>query len=220
MQITPVQIVTSLGLALAAWYLMAMIYNRRRGRAAYRWLVDGLDVFGPGHEGKWLGSAGSGAQMAVPKAGHPFRRVEVIYLLESRELLPLWLVDLLRNKRDQLIFKALLRAKPLAEVEIAPAASRMARRIRDRVDDSWNTAEVKGYYVASRGKDSGRVVEAFRPFLSAYGDQLRSISWSEGKPDLIVVLALGPLIPTADNASNLFTSLKAAVERAIRSTDA
>jgi hypothetical protein len=220
MQVTPEQILVSVGLVLAAWYLMATIYNRRRGHAAYRWLASGLDVFGESHEGKWLGSASSGAQLTVSRAVQPFRRVEVIYLLESRELLPLWLVDLIRDKRDQLIFKAVVRGKHLAEVEIAPSASRTARRIRKRIDDSWSVGEENGFFIAQRGRDADRILEGFDTFLAAYGDQIRSISWSEGRPDVIIILSFGPLLAENEKASTLFASLKEAVEGATLDQDA
>jgi len=211
MQVTPEQILVTIGLALAAWYLLAMIYNRRRGHAAYRWLVGGLDALGEDRESKWLGSAASGAQIVVTQAEKPFRRVEIVYLMESRELLPLWLFDLLRNKRDQLIFKALLRAKRLAEVEIAPARSRTAGRVKKRLDDSWTTAEQGRFFIASRGREANLVMEALRSFLEVYGDQVRSISWSKGKPDLIIILALGPLLASGKDATGLFNALKATV---------
>ncbi len=213
MQITPEQLLVTIGLVLAAWYLLALIYNRRRGHAAYRWLAGGLDVLGQSHESKWLGSAASGAQLIVTRAVQPFRRVEVVYLLESRELLPLWLFDLLRNKRDQLIFKALLRVKRQAEIEIAPAASRTAGRVRKRVDESWTTGEQGQFFVARRGREADLVLAALDSFLAVYGDQVRSISWSKGRPDVIAILALGPLLSTADDATELFTSLKEAVAR-------
>lgn len=219
MQVTPEQILVGLGLALAAWYLMATIYNRRRGHAAYRWLAKGLDVFGESHEGKWLGSASSGAQLTVSRAVTPFRRVEVLYLLESRELLPLWLIDILRNKRDQLIFKAVVRFKHLAEVEIAPSTSRMAGRIRKRIDDSWNTSEENGFFIAERGRDTERVLTGLTPFLANYGEQIRSISWSKGRPDVIIILALGPLLADNKDASELFTALKEAVDEAASGLD-
>ncbi len=220
MQVTPEQILVTVGLVLAAWYLLALMYNRRRGHAAYRWLIAGLDALGQNHESKWLGSAASGLQLVVAPAAQPFRRAEVIYLLESRELLPLWLFDLLRNKRDQLIFKALLRIKHPAEVELAPSTSRTARRIKKRLDASWTISEANGFFVAKRGRDTDRVLAALEPFLALYGDEVRSISWSKGKPDLIVILALGPLLAADGEATKLFTSLKETVARVNRAGDA
>jgi hypothetical protein len=220
MQITPEQILVGIGLLLAAWYLLALVYNRRRGHAAYRWLISGLDMLGEDRESKWLGSAASGAQIVVNRAAPPYRRVEVIYLLESRELLPLWLVDLLRNKRDQLIFKAILRIKHPAEVEIAPLGSRTARRIERRLDQTWTTEQTSQFFVARRGKDAVLILDALQPFLSVYGDQVRSISWSKGRPELIIILALGPLLAAGKESAELFTSLMDGVGRANREQDA
>lgn len=208
MNLSPEQLVVGLGAVLAAWYLLASIYNRRRGLAAYRWLRDGLDVIGDRHEGKWLGSAASGAHLIVAKAKPPFRRVEVIFILESRELLPLWIVDLLRDKRDQVIFKATVRASRQAELEIAPVSGRIARRIRSRVDNTWEQSEMGGMLVAHRGRDASPVLEMLKPILNAYGSQLRHISWATSKPNLIAILNLPELLKSGDNATDLFTCIR------------
>ncbi len=182
--------------------------------ATYYWVRDGLAVLGEKHTGKWLGSASSGAHLIVDKANHPFRRVEIIFLLESRELLPLWLVDLLRDKRDQIIFKAKLRSPRQADVEIAPAASRMARRIQGRTDESWTSLEEGGFYIASRGRDAAAVYEGLQAITTAYGQQVRHISWSKGQPDLIAVFKVHDLLKNERNAVQLFTDISNAVAQA------
>lgn len=211
MNLSPEQIVVGIGALLAAWYLIASFYNRRRGLAAYRWLRDGLDTLGDKYEGKWLGSAASGAHLTIAKASPPFRRVEVIFLLESRELLPLWLFDIWRNKRDQVIFKATTQAVRQAEVEIAPADSPIARRIRIRVDDSWKTSNQGGFFIASRGRDTSLVLPALKPILDNYGPHIRHLSWSKSRPNLIAIFNLPDLLSSGDPASNLFTCIRDAM---------
>lgn len=208
MKLTPEQILVGLGVFLALWYLFASIYNRRRGLAAYRWLRDGLTVFGDKHEGKWLGSSASGGHLTVPQAVSPFRRVETIFLLESRELLPLWLADLLRGKRDQIIFKATLRAAHQAEVEIAPHNSRMEKRIRGRIDSSWTTTSRDSLFIASRGREVTAVLSALNPLLTRYGTNLRHLSWSKGRPNLIIVFNLIGLLNSGDNATELLATIR------------
>ena len=91
---------------LVAWYVIFAYLNRRRGLQIYRWLRDGLEIFGPITNVKWIGSSGSGMQISLEKASAPFRTIEVVCLLETRELLPLWLVNRMRNKGDELILRA------------------------------------------------------------------------------------------------------------------
>jgi hypothetical protein len=92
--LTPEYVVTGLGLVLVAWYLIAAIYNRRFGLRTYRWLQAGLEVLGEPKsvQASWIGSSGSGARIGLQRAHAPFQRLELAYLLESRELAPLWLM--------------------------------------------------------------------------------------------------------------------------------
>lgn len=211
---SPEQILLLVGIFLAAWYLFASIYNRRRGTRTYRWVRDGLDPLGDKFEGKWLGSAASGAHITIAKARSPFRRVEIIFLLESRELLPLWLVDIVRNKRDQVIFKATVRgATRQANVEIVPNNGRAARRMQKEADSSWRLREKNGLLIAEKGLNAAAVTHTLSPILEKYGHHIRQISWSNHAPHLIAIFNLPQLIQSEPDATPLFTSLHNALER-------
>jgi hypothetical protein len=110
-------IVVYLGIFLILWYAVALIYNRRLGIRTYRWLQPGVATLGKITQAKWLGSSGSGARIGVAQAKHPFRQAEVAFLLETRELLPLWLLNRLRGIRDSLVVRAQLRSVPQGELE-------------------------------------------------------------------------------------------------------
>lgn len=211
MNLSPEQIMVGIGGFLGLWYLVASFYNRRRGIATYRWLRDGLRVLGDKYEGRWLGSASSGARLSIPKADSPFRRVEVLFLLESRELLPLWLFDILRDKRDQVIFKATTRAAWQTELEIAPSSSTIARRIRSRIDNTWTVSELGRLLVASRGRDATSTLERLGPVLESYGAQVRHLSWSMSRPNLIAIFNLLDLLKTGSDAADLFTCIRSAI---------
>jgi hypothetical protein len=206
---TPEQILVGVILLLAVWYVLASIYNRRRGYRVYRWLRDGVDVLGDSYQGRWLGSAASGARIDVERAKSPFRRVELIYLLESRELLPLWLVDLLRQKRDQVIIRVTLSHARPAEVAVVPARSRAAARVRAAGDASWQLSERDGLLIAGRGPAAAAAVAALEPLLQRYGRHLRELSWSKKAPQLIAIFNLTHL-PDSGPAAELFQLLKSA----------
>jgi hypothetical protein len=206
---TPEQILVGVILLLAVWYVLASIYNRRRGYRVYRWLRDGVDVLGDSYQGRWLGSAASGARIDVERAKSPFRRVELIYLLESRELLPLWLVDLLRQKRDQVIIRVTLSRARHAEVAVVPARSRAAARVRAAGDASWQLSERDGLLIAGRGPAAAAAVAALEPLLQRYGRHLRELSWSKKAPQLIAIFNLTHL-PDSGPAAELFQLLKSA----------
>jgi hypothetical protein len=118
------QIVIGISVFLVVWYIALSSVNRRRGIATYQWLQDGLSRLGKISESRWIGSASSGARLAIAEAQPPFRKIEVIFLLESREILPLWIFNHLRGKRDELIIKASLSGRPTQEIEAATNGAR------------------------------------------------------------------------------------------------
>jgi hypothetical protein len=216
MVVTPERAIVGLGIFLALWYLGASIFNRRRGLAVFYWLRDDLEQFGGEIASRWLGSSGSGARIQIHKADPPYRDLEIAYLLASRELLPLFLVDLLRDKRDQLIFKARLRSSYPGEVEVVPAAGSLARQMKGESDRPWDIDDgPSGLLIGMRRQGGEKLRDALTPLLNKYGAHVRHISWSQKAPHLIVVLSLAGLFEKGGSAAGLYDDLTALVTRVL-----
>jgi hypothetical protein len=186
-----------LGIFLLIWYAVAAAYNRRRGVRVYRWLHPGLKSLGAITEAKWIGSSGSGARMAIAKPERPFRRVEAAFLLETRELLPLWLLNRLRGRRDALIIRADLRSAPRSEVEIVPPGDRRLRGIRaDDKRGAWKTLTdlPAGFQGAGRGRDVDRAAQQSQALLESHSASIRHISIGLRSPQVIVEANLSALM--------------------------
>lgn len=216
-QLTPEQIVVGFGIFLALWYLFAAIYNRRRGLGVYQWLRGGLDQVGGSLSGRWLGSSGSGAELTVRQANAPLKEIQLIYLLASRELLPLFLVDLLRGKHDRIIVRAALRNPIPGEVQVAPSGSSMARRLRKGVNETSIQDGPYGTVISAQGSEATKIVAALTPFLEKYGSRLVQLSWSKKSPHLIAVLDLAGLYEKGGSAEALYGDLVALAQLASRS---
>jgi len=215
MQLTPETIVFGLGIFLALWYLGAAIVNRRRGLAVFFWLRNGFDQLGGEVSSRWIGSSGSGAQIQIRKAAPPFKEIQLIYLLASRELLPLFLFDLLRGKRDRLFFKATLRVATPGEVEVVRAGSGLARQMRAEKAHPWTLQDgPHGLLIGARGRGAAALCAAQAPFLEKYGPLVQHISWSRQAPQFIVILSLAGLYTRGGSAAGLFTDLAAAASAA------
>jgi hypothetical protein len=208
--LTPEYIVTGLGLLLTVWYLAAAIYNRRLGLRTFRWLQAGLGELGDPKsvQAGWIGSAGSGARMALQRAHAPFQRLELTYLLESRELAPLWLADILRGKRDQLILRATLRRKQRGELEVLPAGDKTLKTIQAETNRPWTLSDGPHQLVVAQRGPAGQQAEWLEPFLVKYGLQLKRLSWGPQDPHLLIVWRLAGL--TADTAASLFKDIRMA----------
>jgi len=146
-------------------------------------------------EAKWIGSSGSGARLTVGKANRPFQRVEVVFLLDSREILPLWLFNLLRNKSDEMILKANLRSRPFGEVEVGRPGTKEIKTILSATERPPFSLEnhVAGLDVYTRGKLNEDQTAQLTAFIEKYSPALMRLSLQRGMPHLILRLRLPPM---------------------------
>ena len=195
---------------LALWYGGGYLYNRRQGKRLFRWLEKGLGVLGGEHEAGWIGSPASGARVNVIHAGAPFRRLELTLLLENREMLPLWLLDHLRGKRDRLIIRATLRSPHRGEVEVVPAKGRIAQGLRKAQEQPWAfQTGPYGLVIAHRGSGTQRQVKPLEQWLEIYGMYLNRLSWRKTDPHVQLQVAVVELLPTS--SETFLADLQAAV---------
>lgn len=158
-----------------------------------RWVRGGVREFGG--EATWRGLGTSGFQVTVKGAKHPFRRIEMMVLLESREMLLLWLFNRFRGQRDLMIFKADLRTRPKTEVEVIRRRGRIAKGILKAMDEkSWVKGEIEdtNLMVARKGKDIAALAERLSPLLE-HAPYILRISLRGASPHLLVNLSLSGL---------------------------
>ena len=101
---------------IVGWFALGTHVNVRKGHRFLEWLQGGLPLIGEKTTLRWLGS--SVVHLQIEKAREPFRRVEVLVVLEPRDVPPLWLLSRLRGRRDLLIVRTELRSVPQLQVEI------------------------------------------------------------------------------------------------------
>jgi hypothetical protein len=89
--------------------------NVRRGHDAMAWVQGGLPLVGEKTTLRWLGS--SVVQLKIPNAKRPFREAEVLFVLEPRDIAPLWFLARARGRRDLFIFRSRMHKLPEFEFE-------------------------------------------------------------------------------------------------------
>lgn len=177
-------IVIGLSIVLLVWYFGASVYNRRRGQALGRWLQTGLKSLGGQAGYKWIGSSASGLQAIVSGARPPWKSAEAILLLETRELLPLWVFQRLTGRRDQLILKLALRQRMDGSLDAAPQVVPPA---------GWTqTTGPHGLHLTT-DRAGAVLVSRLTPFLDRYSPALRSLSVRPQEPQLILALNVAAL---------------------------
>ena len=201
MDIGQLTIVVICGL-LGAWYVGASIYNRRRGLALARWIQAGLRSLGGKTEYKWLGSVGSGLRASAHGLEKPLKQLDAALLLETRELLPLWLLQWATGRRDQLILKIALRRGINAQVDAAP---------RVFPPEGWSYVQVTpSLQLTAADSAAKQFTEAFRPFFTQYSHALRSFSYRPEEPQIVMTLILTGV--EARPAEEIFSVLTRCVE--------
>jgi hypothetical protein len=194
---------------LALWYGAGHLYNRRRGQRLFRWLEAGLSALGGEVESGWIGSPANGARVNVTHAAPPFCRMEITLLLENREILPLWLLDHLRGRRDRLIIRATLRSPRRNEIEIGSARRKAARR--RQAPWEWQDGP-HGLAIAYQGIGAQQQVTALQPLLEAYGAHLHQFIWHKSDPHILLEINPSGLLATPSDIflNDLQTALKEA----------
>jgi len=177
---------------LVAGYMLGTWLNRRRSKELGLWLAAGVGVLGGQTLWKWVGTMTSGAQVTFVGAHKPFKQGEVLYLLLTREFLPLWGIELLRGKRDLLVLRVELSAKPARELELVPISGKL-RETLDRNPGAipWQWQEMPaGLGLATQIDPGGQTAAAIRKFVEKYGPFLERLSLRKGSPQLILFARL------------------------------
>lgn len=195
---------------LGAWYGGGHLYNRRRGRRLRSWLEAGLSALDGERESGWIGSPASGARINVRRAKPPFRRLEIVTLLENREIPLLWLVDTLRGKRDRIIIRGTLRSPRHGEVAVTSDGP------TDQESGSWVWQDgPEGLKIGCRGSNGQQMAHLLQPWLETYGSYLHRFHWRKQDPHVNLQLRVSGLLE--NRAETLLTELSAALQADRRS---
>lgn len=121
--------------------------NVRRGDDAMRWAQGGLPVVGDKTTLHWLGS--SVLQLKIQNAKRPFREAEVLFVLEPRDIAPLWWLARVRGRRDLFIFRSRMDKLPDFEFEaFAPHAWSARGREAQLRGQKWRSVAAPSSLVA------------------------------------------------------------------------
>jgi hypothetical protein len=101
---------------VVGWFAVGTQINVRKGHRLLAWLQSGLPLIGERTTLRWLGS--SAVELRIASAHAPFRRAEVVVVLEPRDVPPVWLWSRLQRRRDLIIFRGELQQRPRLRLEL------------------------------------------------------------------------------------------------------
>ena len=192
---------------LFVWYLGWNIFNRRRGIATYYWLRRFLGKIGEISQAGWLGASSSGARLGVAHGKKPFRQVEASYWLESRELLPLWIIHLLRGRQEVVQIQASLQLTPKYSIEIGRDDDRYFDRLMAQKGYSLgNEPLAENYRIAWTSSETPADTKELKDFLDDNREVIQRISLRKESPQLQLQARIKPLL--AISPDTFFDSLQ------------
>ncbi len=155
-------ILIGLVIVVMGWFAFGIVRNLRRGNAVLKWMQIGLPRLGERTTLRWLGS--SAVDLNLAKAKPPFRQVQLLIVLEPRDVPWFWLIAHARGRRDMLIVRGQLLSAPQYEFDLlAP--------------NSWSESERSG-----RADARQWAVEALASMNFRAPQTTRSLSRSMASP--------------------------------------
>lgn len=138
-----IYVLGALALGAAAAFALGSSWNLKRGNEALRWLREALPALGERTTMQWLGT--SVVKLTIAKAKKPFKDIEILIVMEPRDVPPFWLHGHLNGRRDTLIFRGRLRETPAFELEVLQPALWTGREALNLLDEkAWTKATVDG----------------------------------------------------------------------------
>jgi hypothetical protein len=128
---------------IMGWFALGVVWNIRRGNAVLRWMQGGLPRLGERTTLRWLGS--SAVELSIAKARPPFRRVDVLLVMEPRDVPWFWLLARARGRRDVLIVRGQLMTSPRFEFDLFAPGSWSEREASGRGEArQWEIESLDG----------------------------------------------------------------------------
>lgn len=136
-------VVAGLALGSAAAFALGSSWNLKHGNDALRWLRAALPALGERTTLQWLGT--SVVKLTIAKARKPFKDIEILVVMEPRDVPIFWLHGHLNGRRDTLIFRGRLREPPAFEVELMQPGLWTGREALAQVDQkAWTRVALDG----------------------------------------------------------------------------
>ena len=189
--------------------------NRRRSRAIGKWLQSSLSTLGGQPAWNLIGTMSSGVQLTVNHAARPFRQFTITYHMLTREFIPLWIVELLRGKRDLMTLRADLRGSLNEEIEVVPIRGSLRRTLDQHAtpEDLWHWQPAPARLgLATHGPGDSPLCCAILAFLEQYGRYVERLSLRRRQPNLIMFVKLNGIerAPASEFLQALHTALSSA----------
>lgn len=200
--------------AVMGWFAGGVIWNLRRGNAVLKWMQAGLPTLGERTTLRWMGS--SAVELVIAKAKPPFRRCDLVLVMEPRDVPWLWLWSRWRGRRDLLIFRAQLNSLPRLEWDAVAPETWTGRMALDRASEAqWGNQALESlHFLAPKASLPVSIADAPKLLESArqIDPQIWKLSTRREYPQLELHIPLPN--PQKKDARGFFQMLRALGQQA------
>ena len=200
------QLVSALSILVLAWYFLGQQAMRRRGLSLLQRVQGEVAILGHEPQLRWLGS--SAFQVSLQRPVQPFRALAVTVVLEPREIIFLWLVNRFRRRRDLLVVRGDLTARPRIPLELFREEGRSGAEAKAMAQEArWPIApfDQSGLRLATPSPRGVEWLHACLGLMHDHGQALVRLSIRETSPHFLVNYTLQP--QSEDNVGQIFRCL-------------
>lgn len=204
-------IILLLAVLVFGWFLVGGEYNRRRAGRLAQWAYRGLQPFLGRASIRWITT--HVFELFVEEPRGPFTSLKVTGLLESRDMIAVWLYNRLAYRPDLLVLRANLRRKPLWGCEVfRPGTFLAGDALREAESEGWSVrpldvAGLRAWHGGGRAADlCARLVAEAR----ASGFELVRLAAHRSEPHLLLAVSAASF--DRQDARRLFEALRKMAE--------
>ena len=203
-------LVALLALAFTAWFFIGAQWNVKRAHAGLRWLRDGLPLLGARTSMSWMGT--TRVTLVMNAANEPFKSVELLLLMEPRDVIPLWALAHARGRRDSFIFRGDLRRHDRVEFNLLDEKSWSGQEaLKHATPKEWSqTTLPDGILLTAEGTDAARVARQMLANLGPLARHVRRVSVRRTAPHVEIHMVTPWL--SGMSSTEIFATIKNAVK--------
>lgn len=183
-------IVIVISAILLIWFFIGNLLNHQRSQKMLAWMLNAAQSTGKVTSGRMLAPSAEGPRAMIKIDGSPIRQIEILLRLLRRENLPLWLYQLIINRKDEVTLKlsitSILSGELMAfQTKNATREVELANRAKKQ--NLVFLAETPTHRLYYRQRINPEQVERLRDFLQKAPETIHIIIQSEN-PQLIFKL--------------------------------
>jgi len=207
-------ILFGLVIVVMGWFVFGIVRNIRLGNAVMKWLRGGLPKIGERTTLRWLGS--SAIDLTLVKARAPFKSMQLLVVMEPRDVPWFWLIARAQGRRDMLIIRGQLLSAPSYEFDLlAPGSWSESQRAGGGEARQWTMEplETLNFRAPQQTRSLSRSLAV--PLLQA-AQQVHPIVWrlSTRRDDPHLELHVPLPNPRQLDAVQFFDALRSLAEQA------